>query len=309
MKLRVGISPCPNDTFAFHGDSRAARRSPRSRHRDRRSETCSSSTTGWSAVRFDLSKASFHQALLLTDRFGVMRAGSALGFGVGPLLVSAEPGLGPSPHARVLCPGATTTATLALPLPASPPGRRSPRRVLGHRRRATARQRRHRRADPRGPADLRARRADPARRPRHVVRTARRRSGAARRHPGVAQLPRDVVDDSPACCRSSISYAWANREETLPTIRAHAQEMGEDVIWPYVELYVNDNTFDLGAEGERSLTYPRASPGIDAGRASCRPAAAPNPRLAPQTRIVDVGRRTSARAVAGASVVVKTCTS
>ena len=48
----------------------------------------------------------------MTDRFGVIGAGSALGFGVGPLLVGAEPGLGPSPHARVLCPGPTTTATL-----------------------------------------------------------------------------------------------------------------------------------------------------------------------------------------------------
>ena len=111
MKLRVGISPCPNDTFAFHailerridlqgldievtfGDVQAL-------------------NDGLVGGRFDLSKASFHQALLLTDRFGVTRAGSALGFGVGPLLVSAQPGLGPSPHARVLCPGATTTATL-----------------------------------------------------------------------------------------------------------------------------------------------------------------------------------------------------
>ena len=40
--------------------------------------------------------------------------------------------------------------------------------------------------------------------------------------------------------------------------------MGEDVIWPYVELYVNDNTFDLGAEGERSLTTLERT-GIDAG--------------------------------------------
>ena len=53
-------------------------------------------------------------------------------------------------------------------------------------------------------------------------------------------------------------------QDTLPTIRKHAQEMGEDVIWPYVELYVNDHTFDLGLEGERSLrTLERA--GVDAG--------------------------------------------
>ena len=71
--------------------------------------------------------------------------------------------------------------------------------------------------------------------------------------------------------RDSIAYGWANREETLPTIRRHAQEMGEDVIWPYVELYVNDHTVDLGedgasdrcsleAQGEPRRVKPRGSP-------------------------------------------------
>ena len=29
--------------------------------------------------------------------------------------------------------------------------------------------------------------------------------------------------------------------------------MGEDVIWPYVALYVTEHTVDLGAEGARAL--------------------------------------------------------
>src|SRR6478752_4038679 len=62
--------------------------------------------------RYDISKASFHAALLLSDRFVVLASGAALGFGVGPLLVAAGPGTAPSPQSRVLCPGKTTTATL-----------------------------------------------------------------------------------------------------------------------------------------------------------------------------------------------------
>ena len=61
--------------------------------------------------RYDIAKASFHAALLLADRYGVVPAGSALGFGVGPLIVAAPRRLA-SPEARVLCPGPTTTATL-----------------------------------------------------------------------------------------------------------------------------------------------------------------------------------------------------
>jgi predicted solute-binding protein len=29
--------------------------------------------------------------------------------------------------------------------------------------------------------------------------------------------------------------------------------MGEDVIWPYVELYVNEHTVDFGPEGVRAI--------------------------------------------------------
>src|SRR2546422_1728621 len=67
---------------------------------------------GLFADRYDVSKASFHAALLLSDRYDVLGAGSALGFGVGPLLVSARPGVAPATGVRVVCPGRTTTATL-----------------------------------------------------------------------------------------------------------------------------------------------------------------------------------------------------
>jgi 1,4-dihydroxy-6-naphthoate synthase len=39
----------------------------------------------------------------------------------------------------------------------------------------------------------------------------------------------------------------------LGTIRRHAQELGEDVIWPYVDLYVTEHTVDLGSDGEAAL--------------------------------------------------------
>ena len=120
MKLRVGISPCPNDTFAFHG---ILERRVDLRGLDIEIEFADvqALNDGLVGGRYDLSKASFHQALLLSDQFGVLRAGSALGFGVGPLLVSADPGVRPRAHARVLCPGADHDRHPALPVPAPPP--------------------------------------------------------------------------------------------------------------------------------------------------------------------------------------------
>ena len=67
-------------------------------------------------------KASFHAALRLRGALGVLPVGSALGFGVGPLLLAARPDTHPrdpipqprggARPARVVCPGAHTTATL-----------------------------------------------------------------------------------------------------------------------------------------------------------------------------------------------------
>jgi 1,4-dihydroxy-6-naphthoate synthase len=66
-------------------------------------------------------------------------------------------------------------------------------------------------------------------------------------------LPDDVSDRFTAVLRDSIAYAWANKDDVLITIRRHAQELGEDVIWPYVDLYVTDHTVDLGSDGEAAL--------------------------------------------------------
>ena len=104
--------------------------------------------------RYDIAKASFHAALLLADRFVVLASGAALGFGVGPLLVSGAPGTTPSPESRVLCPGATTTATLLYHCLHPHQRTIDPRRLHRHRTRAASWRRRPRRAHPRGPAHL-----------------------------------------------------------------------------------------------------------------------------------------------------------
>ncbi len=78
-----------------------------------------------------------------------------------------------------------------------------------------------------------------------------------------------------AVLRDSIAYAWANPDEVLVTIRRYAQELGEDVIWPYVKLYVNDHTVDLGDDGIRALeTLERT-----AGAAGALPVGTPKLRI------------------------------
>src|SRR5438128_9931263 len=120
MRLRVGLSTCPNDTFAFHGILER-RVDMRGLEVDAELLDVQQLNDGLFADRYDVSKASFHAALLLSDRYDVLGAGSALGFGVGPLLVSARPGVAPATGVRVVCPGSTPTAQLLVHFLPPPP--------------------------------------------------------------------------------------------------------------------------------------------------------------------------------------------
>jgi 1,4-dihydroxy-6-naphthoate synthase len=252
MKLRVGLSTCPNDTFAFHGilerrvDLRGLEIEPVLLDVQQLND-------GLFAGDYDISKASFHAALLLAGRYDVLGVGSALGFGVGPLLVAAREGVEPTPASRVLCPGETTTATLLYHCLHPGQGRivhtvfseigPALRRddadlgVLIHEGRLT-----YERDGLVLVEDLGA--------------SFERLASAPVPLGGIVAsraLPEGVAETFAEVLRDSICYGWENREDTLPTIRRHAQEMGEDVIWPYVELYVTDHTLDLGADGAVAL--------------------------------------------------------
>jgi 5,8-dihydroxy-2-naphthoate synthase len=60
--------------------------------------------------------------------------------------------------------------------------------------------------------------------------------------------------------RRSVEYAFANRSASLPYVRAHAQEMSEDVMYRHIDLYVNQYSVDLGKAGRRAveLLFERA---------------------------------------------------
>ena len=65
--------------------------------------------------------------------------------------------------------------------------------------------------------------------------------------------PRDTVAAVQDLIRQSIEYGLANREETLATMREHAQELDDAVLFGHVDLYVNKWTVDLGTEGAGAL--------------------------------------------------------
>ncbi|MDD2310878.1 MAG: 1,4-dihydroxy-6-naphthoate synthase, partial [Desulfuromonadaceae bacterium] len=115
-ELTLGFSPCPNDTFMFyplvHGLVDTGGLSYRERLED--VETLNQLAL---AGELDVSKVSYHALGHIRDRYALLRSGSALGRGCGPLLVAGT-AIDPSDlrGRTIAVPGRYTTALLLLRL-------------------------------------------------------------------------------------------------------------------------------------------------------------------------------------------------
>ncbi len=252
-RIRLGISTCPNDTFTFHA---LINRLVDWRGLEFDIELLDIQELNERLFRgeFDVAKTSFHAALLLADRTVVLPSGSALGFGVGPLLLAAERDSLPSqPSQLTLCPGRHTTATLLFEL-FYPHTARLQQVVFSdimpmlqrgeadfgvciHEGRFTWQD-----AGLALVEDLGTRWENETNQPLPLGGLVASRN-----------LPADTIATVQTVVRESLEFALANREATLPTMRKYAQEFGDDVLMKHVDLYVNEWTQDLGDVGAQAL--------------------------------------------------------
>lgn len=254
--IRLGISTCPNDTFAFHA---LLERKVDWRGLDFQVELLDIQqlNSRLKAGSFDVAKASFFAALHLADRYLVLPSGSALGFGVGPLLLASKARTHPQPTASetlTLCPGEDTTAHLLFQLFYTGCGRVEqvefseimPRLAAGaadfgvciHEGRFTWQQQGLELVE-----DLGTRWEQTTGAPLPLGGIIASRS-----------LPREVQLNVQAVIQSSLRYGLRHRSETLATMQRWAQELDEQVVWQHVDLYVNEWTVDLGTVGAGALS-------------------------------------------------------
>jgi 1,4-dihydroxy-6-naphthoate synthase len=251
--IRLGISTCPNDTFAFHG---LLARKVAWRGLDFAVELLDIQELNdrLRAGSFDVAKASFHVALQLADEYVVLPSGSALGFGVGPLLLAARPSTRPERSDQVtLLPGRDTTAALLFQLfhPSSTrlehvvfseimPRLQAGRADFGaciHEGRFTWQQQGLFLVE-----DMGARWEEETGSPLPLggIVASRRLS------PETLATVQQVIHDS-------LRLALADRPAALPTMRKYAQEFDDAVLMRHVDLYVNEWTLDLGDVGRQAL--------------------------------------------------------
>jgi 1,4-dihydroxy-6-naphthoate synthase len=249
-RLTLGFSPCPNDTFIFHGlvHGQSCDCSPAF---SEASLADVETLNDWAlAGRLDVTKLSFHALGLVLDRYVLLMAGSALGRGCGPLLVAREKFL-PSalPRLTIAIPGRFTTAALLLrmysPVPLSTRVMRFDQimpavaagevdaGVIIHESRFTFQQHGLLLLQ-----DLGLWWEQETGFPIPLGGIAARRS-----------LGREKILAIDRRIRESVSSAQAAPESAMPYIRQHAQELDETVIRDHIGLYVNPFSLDLGEEG------------------------------------------------------------
>lgn len=260
--IRLGISTCPNDTFAFHAILEKCI-DLQGLTFDIQLLDIQQLNEGLARRQFDVVKASFHAALDHAQDHWVLPSGSALGFGVGPLLLAAKPNTLPTNLSQLtLCPGAQTTAQLLFQMfyPNSTRIEQTlfsdimPRLQQGtadfgvciHEGRFTWQSQHLACVE-----DLGTRWEQTTHLPLPLggLLIAKR-------------LGRPLALQIQQVIKASILFARANPESALPTMRRYAQEMEDRVLMQHVDLYVNDWTIDLGVIGKQALDamFELASP-------------------------------------------------
>lgn len=254
MKLTLGFSPCPNDTFIFdalvHGkiDTDGL-------EFDVALADVEALNNNARKAALDITKVSYAAYPGIATSYILSNAGSALGRGVGPLLISKKtiPASAVDETLSIAIPGHFTTANFLMSL-AFPKASNKKEMVFSDIERAVL--------DGEYDAGLII----------HENRFTYAESGLEKimdlgdyweklsNAPiplgGIAikrSLPLDIQLKVNRLIRSSVQYAFANPASSKEYIRKHAQEMSDEVQQKHIELYVNNYSVDLGAEGREAI--------------------------------------------------------
>ncbi len=251
--LTLGYSPCPNDTFIFHALVHGLVPTPGFSLHERLEDVETLNRLALDGT-LDLTKTSYHALGHLRDRYVLLRSGGALGRGCGPLVIALTPTTMESLRGRrIAIPGTLTTANLllqlygegygdALPMPFDRimPALRSGEAAAGviiHESRFT-----YQAAGFHAVQDLGAWWEAETGLPIPLGGILARRD-----------LGTELIGAVDAALRVSLEYARAHPEAARDYIRAHAQELDDAVTAAHIDLYVNNFSLDLGAEGVRAV--------------------------------------------------------
>lgn len=253
MKLTLGFSPCPNDTFIFDAlvngkiDTEGLEFEPVLEDVE--------TLNNWALEgKLDVTKLSFPALFKSAESYAILSAGSALGNGVGPLLISKTPvGKEAVGGKTIAIPGWNTTANFLLSFAFPDAQNRQP--VLFSKIENSVLS---------GESDLgliiHENRFTYAQRGLHKVLDLgeywETQTGLPIPLGCISvkrSLPAELQQRIDRLIRQSLEYAFANYPTLPPYVEAHAQEMDKTVMRQHIDLYVNKFSLDLGQAGRDAI--------------------------------------------------------
>ena len=256
MKLRIGFSPCPNDTFIFDAlihqrlDTEALSFEPVIEDVE---------TLNQLALKgeLEISKLSFHALGHAANQYQLLDAGSALGRGCGPLLIAKKK---LEAHAaninplKIAIPGQLTTANFLLSM-AFPEATNKIPMVFSAIEQAVL----NSKVDA-GLIIHENRFTYEAKGLKKIIDLGEyweSTTGFPIPLGGIAiknALSEKLKWQVNRLLRQSVEYAFEHPEIAMPYIRSLAQEMDESVMKQHIELYVNEYSVDLGIRGREAVS-------------------------------------------------------
>jgi 1,4-dihydroxy-6-naphthoate synthase len=255
MKLSLGISPCPNDTFIFdamlngHVDTEGL-------EFDFVLEDVETLNRMAIQSKLDVSKISYGSLPLLLPNYKVLDAGGALGKGVGPLFIcnkNFDINTIDLEKINVALPGVNTTAHLLFSIVYPTiqkkiflPFHEIENAVLD------------------GMVDagviIHENRFTYAERGLHKIADLgdewENKTGLPIPLGGIIAkrtFNNTLLKKINRVIRRSLEYAFVNQQELSGFVKEHAQEMDEQVMRKHIDLYVNDFSLELGTTGRQAI--------------------------------------------------------
>ena len=263
MKLTLGFSPCPNDTFIF--DALVNGKIDTEGYEFEPVLEDIQTLNAWAAEgRLDITKLSFPAFFEYGQQYEMLQAGGALGKGVGPLLIAKSMVSVPDVnHARIAIPGELTTANFLFNFAFPEANNRIPMLfseiedavlmgnvdlgVIIHENRFTYQQKGLIKV-----CDLGEIWEEKQKLPIPLACIAAKNS--------IPQHDREKIN---GLIKKSIEYAFAHLPEITDYTRQHAQAMDEEVMRQHIALYVNDYSLDAGEDGAKAISRLREVYGLN----------------------------------------------
>ena len=255
MKLTLGFSPCPNDTFIFDAlvnkkiDSEGL-------EFDVMLEDVETLNQWSFEGKLDITKLSYPAFFQNLDKYVLLNSGAALGKGVGPLLISKreiQHSAFNIQHSTIALPGKNTTANLLFSFAYPEATNRkymifsaienavlneeTDLGVIIHENRFTYQQKGLHKV-----IDLGEYWEEKMNAPIPLGGIVIKRS-----------FDKTISLQVDKLIRKSIEFAFSNYPTITDYVKEHSQEMGESVMRQHIDLYVNDFSIDLGADGKKAI--------------------------------------------------------